>query len=162
MNDTLINKYFKEYTRNFTIRKTLFKAISFFLEATLRAKSFVPSKVGIEVKKIRPYNGIKRVQRLLKNKFFSNEFCLSAYQHFMKKLIPKDKPLVLALDWTIIKDKFCFLSISWVLQSGRSIPLYFDGYDVSSKIIWPFIENILTLFVHIVYIIWPRQIVDNI
>ena len=37
--------------------------------------------------------------------------------------------MLLALDWTIIKDKFCFLSISWVLQSGRSIPLYFDGYE---------------------------------
>ena len=127
MNDTLINKYFKGYTKNFTIRKTLFNAISFFLEATLRAKSFVPAKVGSQVKKIKPYNGIKRVQRLLKNKFFSNEFCLNAYQHFMKILIPKDEPLTLALDWTIIKDKYCFLSISWVLKSGRSIPLYFDG-----------------------------------
>ena len=31
MNDTLINKYFKDYTKGFAIRKTLFKAISFFL-----------------------------------------------------------------------------------------------------------------------------------
>jgi len=129
MNDTLITRYFKEITANLTIKKTLHNSINFFLESSIRAKTFVPAKVGIEAKKIMPYNGIKRVQRLLKNKFFSNEFCLDTYQAFIKKLIPKNKPLLLAFDWTIIKEKFCFLSISQVVKSGRSIPLYFDGYE---------------------------------
>ena len=129
MNDTLISKFFKEATKKIEIRKNLYKTIVFFLESTVRAKSLVPTKVGLETKTAAPRNGVKRINRLLKNKFFTQEFCINFYLCIMKIIIPKNSPLTLAVDWTIIKEKFCFLSVSWVLDSGRSIPIFFDGYE---------------------------------
>ena len=129
MNDTLIFKYLKEKFTGIKIRKPLYKAISFFLEASIQAESLVPVKVGSKTKTALPYNGVKRVNRLLKNKFFTQAWCREIYQPMIKKLTRNENEIILAMDWTIINDKYCFLSVSWVKDNGRSIPLYFDGYE---------------------------------
>lgn len=125
----LITSYMEESFKSIEIRRTLYKAILFFLKCALMAKTLVPTKVGQKTRSALPRNGTKRVYRLFINKYFTRAFMDDIYLILMKKLIPKNKPLILAIDWTIIKEKFCFLSISWVLSNGRSIPLYFTGYQ---------------------------------
>lgn len=125
----LITSYFNETFKEIEIKRTLYKAILFFLQCALLAKTLVPTKVGQKTRSAYAYNGVKRVYRLFTNKFFTRAFMDDIYFFLIKKLIPKDKPVLLAMDWTIIKDKYCFLSISWVLSNGRSIPLYFTGYE---------------------------------
>ena len=125
----LITSYVEESFKGIEIKKTLYKAILFFLKCSLIAKTLVPTKVGQKTRTALPRNGIKRVYRLFVNKYFTRAFMDDIYLFLIKKLIPLDKPLILAIDWTIIKEKFCFLSVSWVFSSGRSIPLYFTGYQ---------------------------------
>lgn len=48
----------------------------------------------------------------------------------MKRLLKNQSHIILSVDWTVIRSRFNFLSISWVMDGcGQSIPLYFTGYE---------------------------------
>lgn len=128
MNKEIILSYFKHSLAEIEVRKNLEKGLLFFLQSSIEAKSLVPTKVGQKTTTAKPRNGVKRVERLLNNKFFTREFMRDAYLHGIKRLIPQGKDATLAVDWTIIRNKYCLLSVSWILDAGRSIPLYFTGY----------------------------------
>ena len=51
------------------------------------------------------------------------------YLFLLKNLLRGKKNIILALDWKVIRERYNFLSISWVLDSGHSIPLFFSGYE---------------------------------
>lgn len=128
MNCTSISSYLDNHFKDICIRKTIKNALFFFLKCALRAKTLVPTKVGQKTTTAKARNGVKRVQRLLTNTFFTIELIEDIYCSLIAKLIPENSDVLLAVDWTIIKEKFCFLSVSWIINSGRSIPLYFAGY----------------------------------
>ena len=117
MNLEIIKSYLNKHFKDLDIRKTIKNALFFFLECALRAKTLVPTKVGLKTQTARiAKNGVKRVQRLLKNKFFTQALIEDTYCYFIKMLIPENFNVKLAIDWTIIREKFCFFSISWVLD----------------------------------------------
>ena len=51
------------------------------------------------------------------------------YLFLLKKLLKGKKNIILAKDWTVIREKYNFLSISWVFDSNHSIPIFFTGYE---------------------------------
>lgn len=126
MNDNM-EAYLNDLFGKAEVRKNLHKAILFFLSCALKAKTLVPTRVGQKTDTALPRNGVKRTERLLKNKFFTMGLIRALYCRSIKLFIPAGIHVKLAVDWTIIRDKYCFLSISWVCNAGRSIPLYFTG-----------------------------------
>lgn len=136
MNCKMISKYIKSTFKGLEIRKNIFKNIIHFSEGALLAKTLVPTKVGLETNNGKPKSGVKRTHRFLKNKFFSIDLTNDMYTWQIKNMFKKETLIKLAVDWTVIKDRFCFLSVSWIHDQGRSVPLFFSGYTKKEIAEW--------------------------
>lgn len=129
MNDKIITSYIEKHFKKIKVRKTILKSLLFFIKCALKCGSLVPAKAGKETETSQMRHGIKRIHRFLKNKLLSNDLMCDIYLKITAILLHNQNEIILAMDWTIIRDKFCFLSISWVNGEGQSTPLYFTGYE---------------------------------
>lgn len=104
--------------------------ISFFDIGVLRAGSFVTAKAGqagVRSTGTLPRHGVKRVNRMLKNpRFTKNKMHEASITNFIR-LIKNYKMAMLVMDWTEIKG-IHLLCISFVTDTGRTVPIVWDGY----------------------------------
>lgn len=106
------------------------EAITFFLAGVLEAGSLVIAKAGqsgVRGTSTDPRNGIKRLNRLFKNKHLTQDVTDEILLRHFKHIIRFRKSIILALDWTE-KKGIMLLSISLVTDEGRTIPVLWDGY----------------------------------
>ena len=104
--------------------------ISFFDVGVLRAGSFVTAKAGqagVRSTGTLPRHGVKRANRMLKNPRFTKAKMHQASISNFIRLTKNRKTVVLVIDWTEIAGAH-LLCISFVTDSGRTVPIVWDGY----------------------------------
>jgi len=128
MNDKRIQAYLADCFKSSKIRKTVMASLVVFLSGGIRLASLIPTKVGRQSISCLPRHGIKRIHRLFKNPLLTKKIMDQILATQMRRWFENTPKVVLAIDWTTIREKFMFCSVSLVLGSGRSVPLYQTSY----------------------------------
>jgi hypothetical protein len=107
-------------------------AIRSFIFGALAIRSVFPSHVGRTIAGNRDYpcHGMKCVYRLLDNRRITHSMILGVYLDRLRYYAARCKTLVLAVDWTVLHEKYNLLSVSLVTKGGRALPIAFDGYEI--------------------------------
>jgi len=129
-NGSVIESFIRSTFKPGDMDQRLIKFILFFLTFAIELKTLIPVRIGRRIGKRNTSEryGIKRMHRFTKNSNLKPEMLNKILLGNFQKQVRYKHSIILAIDWTVIREKFCFLSISLVWDEGRSVPIGFWGY----------------------------------